>query len=141
MNKHSHLKKTSGFTLIELMITVAIIGIVAAIAYPSYNQHVLKTHRFEGKDLLARANQLQEQFFSSTNTYTTNVTDLGFANPANSESNYYVLTVDAATVTCPITSCYSITVTAQNSQAADTHCATMTQSSTSRKTATNQDCW
>lgn len=141
MNKHLHLRKTSGFTLIELMITVSIIGIVAAIAYPSYNQHVLKTHRVEGKELLVRAIQYQERYFASNNTYTSDVTDLGFANPANSESNYYVLTVNAATAACPIASCYSITVTAQNSQASDTHCTTMTQSSTGRKTATNQDCW
>ena len=56
-------KKTAGFTLIELMIVVAIIGIVAAIAYPSYSQYILRSHRSEGMTFLAQAVANQERFF------------------------------------------------------------------------------
>ncbi len=135
-------KRNDGFTLIELMITVTIIGIVAAIAYPAYNQHVLRTHRVEGKAMLEQAVVNQERFFSSNNTYAANTTALGYAaNPAISEHNYYSLVVDAPTAACPIATCYSMTITAIGSQATDAQCATMTQTSTGRKTATSPDCW
>ncbi len=147
MNKFLHKKRASGFTLIELMITVTIIGIVAAIAYPSYNQHILKTHRFEGKDLLAQAVMNQERFFASNNTYTTVIGagGLGYTGaPPTSEHGYYSIAIDAPTAGaagCPIASCYSMTITAIGTQATDAHCATLTQTSTGRKSATNADCW
>ncbi len=144
MNKFLHKKRASGFTLIELMITVTIIGIVAAIAYPSYNQHIQKTHRFEGKDLLAQAVMNQERFFSNNNSYTAIIGagGLGYAGaPPESEHGYYSIAIDAATVACPIATCYSMTITAIGVQAADGQCATLTQTSTGRKSATNADCW
>lgn len=134
MNKH-------GFTLVELMIVVAIIGIVAMIAYPSYNQHILKTHRAEGKELLTRAAALQERYFADNNTYTDDMTELGFAaDPAISEHNYY--SVDAVVSgACPIASCFALTATAIGSQATDATCATLSVTSTGRKTATSNNCW
>ncbi len=142
MNENMYQKRASGFTLIELMITVTIIGIVAAIAYPSYNTHVLRTHRSEGKAMLAQAVADQERFFTSNTTYAANPTLMGYpANPAISEHNYYSLAVDAPTVACPIATCYSMTITTSGTQATDAQCATLTQTSTGRKTATNADCW
>ena len=141
MNKKLHKKGTSGFTLIELMITVTIIGIVAAIAYPSYNQHILRTHRSEGKAMLAKAVADQERFYTNNNTYAANTTILGYAaNPAISENGYYSLTVTNP-AGCPIATCYSMTITAAGAQATDAQCATLTQTSTGRKSATNTDCW
>lgn len=60
---------TRGFTLIELMITVAIVAILAAIAYPSYKQFILKGRRAEGRAALMAVLQQQERYFTQYNTY------------------------------------------------------------------------
>jgi type IV pilus assembly protein PilE len=64
----------SGITLIELMIVVAIIAIITAVAYPSYQDHIRKARRIEGKSALLRAMQLQERAYTANQTYQT---DLG----------------------------------------------------------------
>lgn len=59
----------SGFTLLELMITVAIVGILAAIAYPSYQDSVLKGRRAEGRAALLNLLQQQERYYTQTGSY------------------------------------------------------------------------
>ncbi|QJD28993.1 type IV pilin protein [Methylococcus geothermalis] len=85
-----------GFTLIELMITVAIIGILAAIAYPSYKEHVIRTRRADGKAALLRAAAREELYFMDNKTYTSDVTKLGFAANGKSDEGHYVISVTAA---------------------------------------------
>jgi type IV pilus assembly protein PilE len=62
-----HRKK--GFTLIELMIVVAVIGILAALAWPSYSRHIVGTRRVEGQIALIEAMQQEERYQSQHNTY------------------------------------------------------------------------
>ena len=62
-------KPAFGFTLIELMITVAIVGILAAIAYPSYHQYVLKGRRAEGRAALMALLQQQERYYTQYGKY------------------------------------------------------------------------
>nr|WP_273232360.1 type IV pilin protein [Pseudomonas kuykendallii] len=69
-----------GFTLIEMMIVVAIVGILAAIAYPSYQQYVLRSNRTEGQALLNDAAAREERYFAQNNVYVSAAGDLGKLN-------------------------------------------------------------
>ena len=87
-------KKQLGFTLIELMITVAIVGILAAFAYPSYTAFVTKSNRAEGQGELLRFANLQEQYFVDYRTYATNLKGLGkTTNTIITEHGHYKIRV------------------------------------------------
>src|SRR5690554_1595613 len=83
-----------GFTLIEVMIVVAIIGILAAIAYPSYEEYVKRGNRTEGQAFLSDVAARQERYFSQNNVYTTDITKLGLSS-ANSPTSKYTINLAA----------------------------------------------
>lgn len=73
------IKRSNGFTLIELMIAVVIIGLLAAVAFPSYQEHTRSARRGEGKAALLKAAQLQERIYITG--------EPGFTNPATYSNN------------------------------------------------------
>jgi prepilin-type N-terminal cleavage/methylation domain-containing protein len=77
MNSHK------GFTLIELMIVVAIIGILAAIAVPNYMSYIKKTRTSEAKKLLSVARTLEEAYKAENNTYSSSLNAIGWTAPAS----------------------------------------------------------
>ena len=68
-----------GMTLIELMISVAIVGILAAVAYPAYVDHYAQSYRSDVLRELVKAVNRQEAYYSDQMTYTANMTNLGYA--------------------------------------------------------------
>ncbi len=100
--------RVSGFTLIELMITVVIASVLIAVAIPSYRTYVQRTNRADAKTALLSLSAAQERFYLQNGTYATQA-QLGLAPPAGlgftsgtSERGYYLLTIanaDAARFT------------------------------------------
>ena len=112
-------RAAKGFSLIELMIAMAIIAILGGIVYPSYSQYLLETRRSDAWAALTAAAAAQERWYSINFSYTDDVTNLG---GSNSPEGYY-----AISVTTDGTS-FTLTASALSSdvQAADSGCTAMT---------------
>jgi len=92
--------KHSGFTLIELMITVAIVGILAAVAYPAYTQYVIRSHRAAAQAEMMDISNRQQQFFLANRRYADTLDEMGYETPADVLARY-TPTIDASNTTTP----------------------------------------
>ena len=130
-------RSQSGFTLIEVMITVAIIGILVAIAVPSYTQYVQRTRRNECAGVMISMANALERRFTQTNAYNTGGALGGFSCPADGGTATYNLAINPLTATT-----YSINAVPTGPQAGDS-CGTLTLSQTGLKGSalTIDRCW
>ncbi|MDP2092346.1 MAG: type IV pilin protein [Hydrogenophaga sp.] len=114
-SKTTHAER--GFTLIELMIVVAVIGILSAIAYPSYTQHVIRSHRVSAQTKMLDIANRQQQFFIANRTYAnkTQIESNGFSLETDLANRYdYSITLGTGSVPS-----YTIQFTAKSSQLSD----------------------
>jgi type IV pilus assembly protein PilE len=136
MSTHSHGKRTAGFTLVELMITLVIAAILLAVAIPSYRSSVLKSRRTEARSAVLDLAAREERYYSLQNSFTASPLNLGYSSsatatfPMNVGANYYQVSV-----TAPTAATFNVTATAINSQTADTQCQTFTVTDTGLKTS------
>ncbi|MEJ1169894.1 type IV pilin protein [Variovorax sp. CCNWLW235] len=96
MKKLSFSRRRNGFTLIEVMITVAIVAILASIAVPSYNRYVIRAKRSAAQAQMMEIANRQQQFLLANRSYAdkTTLTASGYALPADIAANYdYTITV------------------------------------------------
>ncbi|QQX81509.1 prepilin-type N-terminal cleavage/methylation domain-containing protein [Shewanella sp. KX20019] len=123
-----------GFTLIEVMIVVAIVGILAAIAYPSYSDYVTKAGRSDGVTAVMNISNLQEQYYLDNRSYTTDLTELGLAASYVTENGHYSVATTGG-------SSFTITASAEGTQKArDSTCQTITLTDIGVK-GPSAECW
>ncbi|GAB4392493.1 MAG: type 4a pilus minor pilin PilE [Gammaproteobacteria bacterium] len=134
-----------GITLIELMVVIAIIGILITLAYPSYQAHVTRTHRAEGQTALMDLAARMERYFSENNTYATATIAAGAStdvlNSATTTDGWYTLSITSQTATT-----YAIQATPNGSQATnDTTCGALTINQLGQRgisgSGTVAECW
>lgn len=133
------LRRNSGFTLIELMITVAIIAILTLVALPSYRDYTMRANRSVAAGFLLEVANQQERNFLDERVYATDMTDLGLAIPREVSANYTITTAGNNAATPPS---YTISAAPAGSQAGD-DCGTLTLNNTGTKghAAGASRCW
>lgn len=113
-------KQQQGFTLIELMIVLVIVGVLLAIAVPSYSNYKLKANRSEAFTMLNEIMQAQERFAVDNGAYTDILVNLGYANPQGTvDGNYRIGATTCDDDATAIAVCVRLLATAQGGQAAD----------------------
>ena len=143
-------RNQTGVTLLELMTVVLVIGILSAIAIPSYRQYTMRAQRSDATAALLRIASAQEKFYLQNNTYTTTVGAGGLnLGSGNSERGWYTISV-AAPAGFTIATAYVATATAASGQPqiTDLKCRTFTIRETGERgaadsggTTNTANCW
>ena len=116
-------RREAGFTIIELMIAVLVLGVLVALALPSYMGSIRKGRRSEAFSAIAQVQQAQERWRSNNAAYTTSLADLSIGS-ATTSSGYYTLAMTAPPSPATLGSGYIVTAIAVTgtTQADDAQC-------------------
>ena len=130
-------RRQVGFSLIEIMIAVAVVGIIAAIAIPNYSSYVRRSARADAKSLLMENTQFMERYFTTNNTYV-GATLPNTVSPegASGSAIRYNISFPAS----PTASTYTMQAAPVNAQASDS-CGTLTIANTGAQTPKTAGCW
>jgi type IV pilus assembly protein PilE len=140
-----------GFSLIELMIVVAIIAIISAFAYPSYDRYVIKTKRTVAQNALLQVADRQQQFFMDNKRFAADITNLGFPSspyvvddngtPTVATDGDAVYSLSLSNVTATTWTATAVPLNTQLSR--DTYCGslTITQTGAKGKSGASDECW
>jgi type IV pilus assembly protein PilE len=136
-----------GFTLIELLIVVVVMGVLAAIALPSYKSYVLRAKRAAARTAIQNMAQMQERYFTQNNTYyqinSGSSAPSGWVNYVGDSyaSRYYDLTVTSIAGSTTVAASYTIAAAPANGWT-DTQCGTLSLTSAGLQSPTSPtDCW
>ncbi|HET6553358.1 MAG TPA: type IV pilin protein [Dyella sp.] len=135
------MQRKRGYTLVELMIVVAVIALLAAIAVPSYLRYSYRARRADGQEVLLRVANAQERYYSTANHYGS-LQEIGFNDPQGSNKGYYSVTSVPASGSTSQT--FTATAGPLGPQAKD-DCGSLAINNvgnkTSANTTTNGSCW
>jgi len=158
MGRHSldaHPRRSRGVTLLELLIAVALVGILATIAYPSYVDVVVRNNRGVAKSALSELTSRQESYFVQNQQYASVITDLGYpSSPTGLRNNGGLIDLDDANadkggmiyrlqVTSNSPVAYRVEAVPTGIQDNDSECGTLFITQTGQRGATGDgdDCW
>jgi len=129
-----------GFTLIEVMVTVALVAILAAVALPTYRDHVRKSRRAEAQSFLLAVAARQQQFLLDTRSYGATLAGVGIPTPSTVASAYTIPNPSAAACGGNFSQCFRLTATPTSDQTSE-RCGTLSIDQNGTKTAEISGCW
>lgn len=142
--------RSAGFTLIEVMIVVAVVAILTAVAYPSYRNYIVRANRSAAQSFMLEVASRQERYLLDARTYAADMATLGMTVPSNVSPNYTITTAAVAASAGPPPTPPTYTVTAapvagSKQEAEDTQCGFLTVDGAMNKTASGPGglavCW
>lgn len=154
-SKHSTWRRLAGFTLIELMIVVAIVAILAAIALPAYQKQIMQSRRTSAKTALLDLASREEKYYATNNYYTASLSSVGYSTvdstgalqvPNNTNEDYYSVSITVTPAAGITPAGFVAKATAVNNQQND-GCGNFSvtdlgvQSASGLNSGTGSGCW
>ena len=129
-----------GFTIVELMMTVAVVAILSSIGYVAYSEQLAKSRRAAARALVMDVMQHEERFYTENNTYTTDLTAMGYGATLHTDRDSHGISL-AAGATGAIATSVAVTATALTT---DAKCTSLTLTSANAQSGTGSQsavCW